>query len=253
MATQRTVSEPGRERLALYDVDVAIAGAGLCSTFAAIASGRLGATQEVERVLDAGSHGLLAEHMLARLEGLAREGVVKVRGQRDHHPGHGPIGQERVHVGVGRAAPLLRRLGGQRLVPVAHGDQVTPGTLDPVQQMLRDDAAPQHTDAVHDDLSPELLHQAPALNLCSHTPAIVAQVWHAVDREWACTPADFLLRRTLLGLTPPCFGLDTVDTVAQEMGHRLGWPAEQVRQYVEAYRANVGDGSWLQVRGRVRS
>ena len=43
MATQRTVSEPGRERLALYDVDVAIAGAGLCSTFAAIASGRLGA------------------------------------------------------------------------------------------------------------------------------------------------------------------------------------------------------------------
>jgi glycerol-3-phosphate dehydrogenase len=83
--------------------------------------------------------------------------------------------------------------------------------------------------------------------LCSHTPAIVAQVWHAVDREWARTPADFLLRRALLGLTPPCFGLDAVEAVAEEMGRRIGWSAEEVRDWGETYCSGLRDEAWLQV------
>ena len=44
------VREPARERRVLYDVDVAVAGSGLCSTFAAISAGRCGArTVLIER------------------------------------------------------------------------------------------------------------------------------------------------------------------------------------------------------------
>ena len=48
--TCQYVTEPAKDRPVLYDVDVAVAGAGLCSTFAAIAAGRCGAkTLLVER------------------------------------------------------------------------------------------------------------------------------------------------------------------------------------------------------------
>jgi len=44
------VTEPAKQRRVLYDVDVAVAGSGLCSTFAAIAAGRCGAkTVLIER------------------------------------------------------------------------------------------------------------------------------------------------------------------------------------------------------------
>ena len=45
------VTEPAKQRRVLYDVDVAVAGSGLCSTFAAIAAGRCGAkTILIERL-----------------------------------------------------------------------------------------------------------------------------------------------------------------------------------------------------------
>ena len=84
--------------------------------------------------------------------------------------------------------------------------------------------------------------------LCPHTPAIVAQVWHAVNHEWARTPADFLLRRTLLGLTPPCFGLDALSIVIDEMGRCLGWSAEDKRKQKNTYLNNVNHGGCFQVR-----
>jgi hypothetical protein len=44
------VTETAKQRPVFYDVDVAIAGSGLCSTFAAIAAGRCGAkTLVIER------------------------------------------------------------------------------------------------------------------------------------------------------------------------------------------------------------
>ena len=84
--------------------------------------------------------------------------------------------------------------------------------------------------------------------LCPHTPAIMALVRQAVNHEWARTPADFLLRRTLLGLTPPCFGLDALSIVIDEMGRCLGWSAEDKRKQKNTYLSNVNHGGWLQVR-----
>ena len=86
MTTERTVTEPARERPVLYDVDVAIAGAGLCSTFAAIAAGRLGArTLLLDRMPTVGGNlgsagmilgGGLDEEGEATLPG-GRAGIVK--------------------------------------------------------------------------------------------------------------------------------------------------------------------------------
>ena len=41
------IIEPSKQRTILYDVDMAVAGSGLCSTFAAIAAGRCGASTVV--------------------------------------------------------------------------------------------------------------------------------------------------------------------------------------------------------------
>ncbi|HEX7364610.1 MAG TPA: glycerol-3-phosphate dehydrogenase/oxidase [Dehalococcoidia bacterium] len=66
--------------------------------------------------------------------------------------------------------------------------------------------------------------------LCPHSPDIVAQVEHAVKEEGAMTIADFMLRRTAVGLMS-CQGLDAVEPVAAEMGRLLKWSqAEQKRQ-----------------------
>jgi len=80
--------------------------------------------------------------------------------------------------------------------------------------------------------------------LCPHSRDIVAEVWHAVATESALTVSDFLLRRSLLGLAP-CQGLDAADTVAAEMGERLGWDAATRQQRVDEYRARVALGRQL--------
>ncbi|OGN92742.1 MAG: hypothetical protein A2Z75_08490 [Chloroflexi bacterium RBG_13_50_10] len=72
--------------------------------------------------------------------------------------------------------------------------------------------------------------------LCPHTPDILAQVEHSVKEESALTVADFLLRRSNVGLMS-CQGLDAVDAVAQEMGRLLKWSQAEQRRQVEDYRA----------------
>jgi glycerol-3-phosphate dehydrogenase len=74
--------------------------------------------------------------------------------------------------------------------------------------------------------------------LCTHTPDILAQVEHSVKEESAHTVADFLLRRSNVGLMS-CQGLDAVETVAQEMGRLLKWSQAEQRRQVEAYRAQA--------------
>jgi glycerol-3-phosphate dehydrogenase len=72
--------------------------------------------------------------------------------------------------------------------------------------------------------------------ICDHYGDILAQVRHAVEEEGALTVADFLLRRSAIGLTA-CQGLDAVDSVASEMGRLLGWSTDQQQAQVEAYQA----------------
>jgi glycerol-3-phosphate dehydrogenase len=74
--------------------------------------------------------------------------------------------------------------------------------------------------------------------LCPHTPDILAQVEHSVKEESALTVADFLFRRSNVGLMS-CQGLDAVETVAQEMGRLLKWSQTERRRQVDDYRARA--------------
>jgi glycerol-3-phosphate dehydrogenase len=74
--------------------------------------------------------------------------------------------------------------------------------------------------------------------ICPHSRDILSQIWHATQMEGALTVSDFLLRRSAIGLAS-CQGLDAVETVAQEMGHLLGWSTAEQRRQIEEYRSSV--------------
>lgn len=71
--------------------------------------------------------------------------------------------------------------------------------------------------------------------ICPHSRDIIAQIWHAVKYEQAVTPGDFLLRRGFTGMAS-CLGLDSVDTVAREMGELLGWDSSESARQIEEYK-----------------
>src|SRR4030042_5695411 len=73
-------------------------------------------------------------------------------------------------------------------------------------------------------------------SVCSHCKDILAQVEYSVNEESALTVSDFLLRRSTVGLES-CQGLDSVETVAQEMGRLLGWSKAEQQRQGEVYRA----------------
>jgi glycerol-3-phosphate dehydrogenase len=62
-----------------------------------------------------------------------------------------------------------------------------------------------------------------------------AEVVAAVDREWARTLEDVLLRRTQLGLLDAATSATVADEVAGLMGERLGWSPDATRAAAEAY------------------
>lgn len=74
--------------------------------------------------------------------------------------------------------------------------------------------------------------------LCPHSPDILAQVEHAVTEEGALTVADFMLRRTAVGLMS-CQGLDAVEPVATEMGRLLKWSQTEQKRQVGNYLAHM--------------
>jgi len=80
--------------------------------------------------------------------------------------------------------------------------------------------------------------------LCPHSPDILAQVENAVKEEGAMTVADFLLRRTAIGLMS-CQGLDAVETVAKEMGRLLKWSQTEQKRQVEDHRAQAALGQYF--------
>lgn len=72
-------------------------------------------------------------------------------------------------------------------------------------------------------------------------PDILAQIKHAIIEESALSVNDFMLRRSFLGLSRGQ-GLDAVETVAVEMGARLGWSRAEIQQQVEVYRGTAALG-----------
>jgi len=65
---------------------------------------------------------------------------------------------------------------------------------------------------------------------------IIAQVWHAVKKESACTLNDFMLRRSMVGLRPDQ-GLDAFDKVALEMQKLLRWSDEERQRQIQAFKS----------------
>ena len=86
----------------------------------------------------------------------------------------------------------------------------------------------------------ELIGEDPGLAapLCPHHHGVVAEVTHAVHREWARTIGDVLLRRTMLGITA-CQGLDCVEAIAGRVGALLGWDDTRQREEVARYRHEI--------------
>jgi glycerol-3-phosphate dehydrogenase len=74
--------------------------------------------------------------------------------------------------------------------------------------------------------------------ICPHSKDIIAQIWHAVEIEQACTPADFLLRRSFTGMAS-CLGLDAVEIVSDEMGKLLGWNESEQKRRADEYRSYI--------------
>jgi glycerol-3-phosphate dehydrogenase len=70
---------------------------------------------------------------------------------------------------------------------------------------------------------------------------IIAQVKYSVERESAMTVNDFLLRRSAIGLGLSQ-GLDTLETVAREMGAILGWSGEEKERQMGNYQASAALG-----------
>ena len=70
-------------------------------------------------------------------------------------------------------------------------------------------------------------------------PDIRAQIKHAVLEEEALTLNDFMLRRSLLGLTPSQ-GKEAIETVANDMASLLGWnEMEKQKQMAEYFTATA--------------
>lgn len=70
--------------------------------------------------------------------------------------------------------------------------------------------------------------------LCPHSPAILAQIEHAISEESALTVADFMLRRSMIGLAE-CIGREAAPAVSDEMGRLLGWNEAQQKQQLDDY------------------
>ncbi|MEX2245865.1 MAG: glycerol-3-phosphate dehydrogenase/oxidase [Dehalococcoidia bacterium] len=86
----------------------------------------------------------------------------------------------------------------------------------------------------------ELLRGEPVLRerICEHHPETLAQVAYAVEREFAQSLGDVLLRRLPVGWSR-CHALDGVEAVAGVMTSRLGWDAERTRAEIAAYADEV--------------
>ncbi len=73
-----------------------------------------------------------------------------------------------------------------------------------------------------------------AARLHPHAPDTEAQLVHAVDREWAVTLSDFLLRRSALGLAGDQ-ARQQAPAIARQMGKLLGWDRVEEERQLAGY------------------
>ena len=70
-------------------------------------------------------------------------------------------------------------------------------------------------------------------------PEVLAQVEYAIDREFAVSIRDILIRRTQLFFRDSKQGLGCLDLIADHMEEKLGWSKEKKEREKEAYREEV--------------
>jgi len=74
--------------------------------------------------------------------------------------------------------------------------------------------------------------------IASGYPDIRAQIKHAVAEEESLTVSDFMLRRSIMGLSPTQ-GQDAIEAIALQMGRLLGWNNTEVQKQIRDYQASV--------------
>jgi len=133
------VTEKAKDRPVLFDVDVAIAGAGLCSTFAAIAAGRCGArTLLIERFGSLGGNvgpGMVVNGGIFReadatlpggLAGIAREFVERIKALRVRQDDRYP---EDASIASFVAYEMTRDAGVELLLSAYAADPIVDGNI----------------------------------------------------------------------------------------------------------------------------
>ncbi len=74
-----------------------------------------------------------------------------------------------------------------------------------------------------------------AQRLAPETPAIAAEVIHAVRNEFARSVADFIARRTAMTWRAPAAALRSAPPVTRLMAQELGWDSERERRELELF------------------
>ena len=142
---------------------------------------------------------------------------------------------------------VCRKIG--RTAPCVTASALLPGARDGVDARAEavdagiESASAEHLAHLYGGLARGVLDDVardPALaaRLCAHAPTIAAELVNAIDREWARTCADALLRRTALGLSS-CQGLDCLETVTEVMATRLGWSDGRREAEAARYRQEI--------------
>jgi glycerol-3-phosphate dehydrogenase len=74
--------------------------------------------------------------------------------------------------------------------------------------------------------------------MAESSPATRVEAHHAAAEEGAATLADFLLRRSGLGLYPGR-GIDVIEGAADALAEVLGWDAARRTEEIATYRALI--------------
>lgn len=156
---------------------------------------------------------------------------------------HRSLAEEAVNI-------VCDRLGKQARCPTAHAP--LPGyagiSLEPFRRTLQQETGLSETQAsrlvsIYGERAREVIaygKDAPELlqPIAPQTDVIGAEIVHAVQREFAETLGDILMRRTMASLAPDmAIGVD--EAAAAIAGRSLGWSEERVRKEVADYRASL--------------
>lgn len=215
---------------------------------------------------------------LVRDPGAKKEGDVSRKHAVVHHDGEGVPGFFSVFGGkitnmrsvAEETVDQVVRYLGRPVKPCSTRREPFPGGAHPNLARLRQELKQQYargSDAVgehqvdylvdlYGSMAPKVLEMARqdaslARPLSEDSPALWAQLAYGVEREWVCTTADFLLRRTPLGLGPG-MAAHLAGPVAEWIGRRLGRDPQEVARDMEEYQQTVERMQHAAADGRVR-